>query len=255
MLKIPYTWTLPKSIENRLGQKSFGKQRAMVAEGHLLLVLHRAPKTSDRQREGVLFWRNPNGSWKCSLGGVGLDPINRHLKEYQIAEEKLGALYQSAETARDLFEIIEQMAPLQVATRNLHAALQSAREGIPNDQDIIDLRDWAYEIDRTLDLTYLTAKNALDFKIAKKSEEQANLSYRLNILAAIFFPLTAIACAFGMNLPSGFEKSSPLLFWIVLGAGIYLGFVVRHWVLTGVVSNETFIKIVEWFKNGGFRAQ
>ena len=248
MLKLPYSWILPAPIENRLGQKSFGKQRAMVADGHLLLVLHRAPKPGDRQREGVLFWRNPSGTWKCSLGGVGADSINRHLKEYQIAEEKLGVSYQSAATAEDFFKIIEGMAPLQAATRNLHAALQSAREGIPDDQDIIDLRDWAYEIERTLDLIYLNAKNALDFKIAKKSEEQANLSYRLNILAAIFFPLTAIACAFGMNLPSGLETSSPLLFWLVLGTGIYLGFVVRHWVLTGIVSNEAFRKFVESIK-------
>jgi hypothetical protein len=90
--------------------------------------------------------------------------------------------------------------------------LQAAREAIREDRDIIDLRDWAYQVERGFALLYTDSKNALDYSIAKRAEEEAKLSrqavqtgHRLNILAAIFFPLTAIASLFGMNIRSGLE--------------------------------------------------
>jgi hypothetical protein len=43
-MKLPQTWNLPVEIKQRFGQKRSGKQRAMLADGHLLLVLHKAPQ-------------------------------------------------------------------------------------------------------------------------------------------------------------------------------------------------------------------
>ena len=40
---IPPTWSLPEAIRVRLGQTTYGRQRAMFEEGHLLLVLHKPP--------------------------------------------------------------------------------------------------------------------------------------------------------------------------------------------------------------------
>ncbi|MEB3281457.1 MAG: CorA family divalent cation transporter [Lyngbya sp.] len=242
-MKLPPTWAIPESIRDRLGQKSAGKQRAMVSSGHLLLVLHQAPQPGSREREAVFFWRQPDGRWEASLGGVGFQRLIQQIKAYSLAEENLTDQYFQAQSSEDYFHILENLAPLQRATKNLHATLQSAREAIPNDRDLIDLRDAAYETERTLDLLYQNTKNALDFAMAKKSEEQAKLSlesvrsaHRLNLLAAIFFPLTAISCVFGMNLPTGLETQSPALFWIVFFGGIFLGFMVRNWVLTGRLS-------------------
>ncbi|MBP0016984.1 MAG: hypothetical protein J7647_05420 [Cyanobacteria bacterium SBLK] len=110
---------------------------------------------------------------------------------------------------------MEDIAPLGLATKNLYATWQAAGEGIGSDRDIIDLRDWAYDLERTLDLLYENAKNAVDYRIAQQAEQQTQLSlesvkvgYRLNLLATIFFPLTAISCVFGMNLTNGLENSS-----------------------------------------------
>jgi Mg2+ and Co2+ transporter CorA len=72
------------------------------------------------------------------------------------------------------------------------------------------------------------AKVGLEFLLARKSEEQAeqatriaNAGHRLNLLAAIFLPVTALAGIFGMNLTHGFEGAGPALFWAVtLAAGI-----------------------------------
>ncbi|MFP4008704.1 MAG: CorA family divalent cation transporter [Spirulinaceae cyanobacterium] len=126
------------------------------------------------------------------------------------------------------------------AAQNLRETLQQARDGVKGDRDIIDLRDTTEEIERTLELLQIDAQHALDCKIAKQAEAQAQLSlqslktaHRLNILAAIFFPLTAISCVFGMNLPNGLESGSVWLFWLVFLGGISLGFVVRRWAVDG----------------------
>jgi len=239
-MPLPYDWALPDKIKERFGLKSTGRQRAMFADGHLLLVLHRLPKHETHQREGIFFWRKSNGDWEYSLGGEGLAMLRRHLRTYDTAEERFRSEYEKAATAEDYFHILETLPPLRHAAKNLHATLQSAREAVHEDRDIIDLRDWAYDIERSLDLLYEDTRNALDFNIARKAEEQARLSrqelqtaHRLNVLAAIFFPITAIASIFGMNLPSGLEGSPSWLFWFIFLAGIGLGFWIREWVLTG----------------------
>ncbi|MGK7873692.1 MAG: hypothetical protein AB4426_10400 [Xenococcaceae cyanobacterium] len=236
-MRVPSSWELPEQIKKRFGQKSPGKQRAMAAEGHLLLVLHKAPKPDQRERQTVFFWRKPNGDWDYSGRGKGLQPLIKHLEEYSLAEQKFTRKYEKAQKAEDYFQILEEITPLHHATKNLHDTLQSAREAIQDDRDIIDLRDWAYELERSFDLLYMDTKNALDFHIAKKADEQARLSMqsvragdRLNTLVAIFLPLTAITSVFGMNLPHGLEDTSTLLFWSVFLMGIFLGFFIRGWV-------------------------
>jgi hypothetical protein len=237
--KLPSSWMLPETIKNRFG-KGIGKQRAMIADGHLLLVLHQVPTPNQRTRQGVFFWRNPAGAWQHSGGGTGLKPLTKHLQSYSDAEEQFQADYEQAETAEDYFQILSMIAPLRRSSRNLHTTLQAAREGIPEDRDLIDLRDWAYEIERNLDLIYENTKNALDYEMARRAEVQNKIgiasveaSNRLNILAAIFYPLTAISCVFGMNLVSGFEDNSQSIFWGITLLAILLGFFVRQWVSKG----------------------
>lgn len=231
-------WDLPEEIKRRFGQ-SPGKQRAMVKDGHLLLILHQLPDP-DRERKAIFFWRQPEGKWLCSEWGEGLSKLRKHVREYDEAADKLRDEYEKADEAEDYFRILERIAPLRHSAGNLHATLQSAREAIHDDRDIIDLRDWAYEVERSLVLLYEDTKNALDFSIARKSEEQARLStqsvqtaHRLNILAAIFFPLTALSSVFGMNMRSGFEDAAPWVFWVIFVVGVMLGFAIRSWVLQG----------------------
>ncbi|MEB3358033.1 MAG: hypothetical protein VKK04_15000 [Synechococcales bacterium] len=67
-MKLPPSWNLPDQIRNRFGQKSSGKQRAMLAEGHLLLVLHQVPSPGDRTRTGIFYWRKPDLSTHQEAG-------------------------------------------------------------------------------------------------------------------------------------------------------------------------------------------
>ncbi len=238
-MKLPLFWQqLPSEIKVRFGQKRAGRQRAMVAEGHLLLVLHKTPQPDSQEREGVFFWRKPDGSWDSSQGG-GLARLRDHIEEYESAQEKLSREYDQAQDAEDYFKLLEKITPLQHSTGNLYTTLQAAREAIAQDRDLIDLRDWAYDLDRTLDLLYMSTRHALDYQIARQSEKETRLSMqsvkianRLNVLAAIFFPLTAISGIFGMNLRTGLEGISTWLFWLVLLLGILLGFGLSWWVLS-----------------------
>jgi hypothetical protein len=221
---LPTSWHLPPEIRARFGQKRSGRQRAMAADGHLLLVLHKAPQQGSRDREAIFFWRRPNGQWEYSGQGSGLRRLVDHVEAYSKAEQALSQAYARARGAKDYFRILERVGPLHHATCNLHATLQAAREAIPDDRDIIDLRDWAYDLERTLELLQADTKHALDLH----SVQVAN---RLNLLAAIFFPVTAIASVFGMNLASGLEGSSATIFWSVLLGGVVLGFVTSWWAL------------------------
>ena len=53
---LPAAWQIPDKIRNRLGSRA-GRQRTMFHDGHLLLVLHAAPKTDETEREGRFFWQ------------------------------------------------------------------------------------------------------------------------------------------------------------------------------------------------------
>ncbi len=237
-MNLPANWDLPEAIRRRFGQKRAGKQRAMVSEGHLLLVLHTVPTRDMDERDAVFFWRKPTGEWESTARGQGLFTLRQHVDAFESIEEQLSERFKHANKAEDYFEILQDVAPVSHAAKNLHDTLQSAREAISADQDIIDLRDHAYDVQRSLELLSLDTRHALDVHIARKSEEQIRLSmqsirseHRLNILAAIFFPLTAIASIFGMNLRSGLEGLSVAAFWIIFVFGSVLGFMTRGWVM------------------------
>lgn len=237
-MRLPSTWNLPEQIVARLGTRGQGKQRAMFAEGHLLLILHKAPSADALDREIVLFWREPSGAWHSSDNGKGVRALLEHLEGYVRRDEAMEKRFKSAALSADYFALLQEAAPLMRASRNMHEALQAAREAVPGDGDLIDLRDWAGNLYRNFELLYTDSKNGLDYAIARKAEEQTEIEAqslrtadRLNVMAALFFPLTAIASVFGMQLHHGLENTSAWLFWLVFLIGIALGFVMRAWVL------------------------
>jgi Mg2+ and Co2+ transporter CorA len=152
--------------------------------------------------------------------------------------EALERQWQAAGTAEDYFALLRALAPLHRSARNLHAALQQARELAPADRDLINLRDHAGEIERTVELLHGDAKNGLDFTIARQAERQAERTYdmavsahRLNLLAAVFLPTVTLSTVFGMNLAHGLEAGgSPawVYFWGVLVVGLACGVVLAQ---------------------------
>lgn len=241
---IPPTWNLPEPIRARVGQNTYGRQRAIIEEGHLLLVLHKPPGPDDAGRDGVLFWRNPAGEWQFSRGGPGISGLKRHVQSYAEIEAKLTEAYEQATEVTALFDVMESLTPLLRAARNMRQALQAAREGMRDERGLIEIRDQGDEVERNLELLAEDVRNAIQHRMARDSEAQARASHealrashRLNVLAALFFPLTAITSLFGMSFSRGMDESIPWLFWAVLLIGVTLGLVMKRWVTAAVNSS------------------
>lgn len=234
---IPPTWNLPPAIVVRLGQISYGRQRAIFEDGHLLLVLHKPPGPDDRKREGVLFWRSPSGDWQYNRGGPGTGGLTRHVQGVAELELELAARCENAGEIGELFDLVEALVPLTRFARNMHAAIQAAREAVTEDSFLVELRNQAYEVERNLELLLEDTRNEIQLRMARQAEEQSSLSaaalqasHRLNILAALFFPLTAVASLFGMNLLHGLDQHSVRVFWAVAGICLVLGIFLNAWV-------------------------
>lgn len=231
---IPETWDVPAVFRQRLGDR-VGRQRAMSAEGHLLLVLHCPPTADQDEREGRIFWRQPDGTWNSRGARNGQRALTNHLGAYRSRMEELEDMEEQAKTADDYFAVLSESSPLYRAARNQHIALQQAREHNAKARDVINYRDQSYEIERASELMHADTKNALDFMIAQRAEEQAKSgfqmavsSHRLNVLVAFFFPIATLSSVFGTNLLHGYEtKHAPWLFVGLLVAGLLSGLILK----------------------------
>jgi hypothetical protein len=235
---IPPDWNVPESITARLGQKSAGRQRSIFEDGHLVIVLHKVPAAEDTAREGALFWRAPDGSWRWTRGPNGAAALVSHVQTYADRETALQTTADKAEDTRALYELLAELTPVVRAARNMHATLQAAREAVKEDKLLIDVRDRAYDVERQLELLLEDVRNMIQYRSIREAEQQSLLaaealraSHRLNVIAAIFLPLTAITGIFGMNLAPGIDKESALYFWTIALISMALGFGVKSWVV------------------------
>lgn len=234
---LPADWNVPAVFRRRLGTKA-GRQRAMVADGHLLLILNTVPEAGSYRRNAVFFWRDPKGLWRGTTSVEGLKSLQRLVESYAQASRELEERLERSEDAASLHDVMSRSVPLVRAARNLHIALQEARQAV-DAPELINLRDIAGEAERTMELVREDARIGLEFLLARKSEEQteqatrlAETGHRLNLLVAMFLPVTALGAIFGMNLTHGFERVGPGLFWFVTivaaaGGGWLLGWTRR----------------------------
>ena len=234
---VPPGWDLPASLRRRMGAGP-GRQRAMQADGHLLLILHKPPSVELNTREGRLFWRKPDGSWDSSDLGGGVAAIGKHLTQYAQAVEVCDEQEHKATNADEYFQVLETLSPLHRAARNLHKVLQDAREMVRDDLNLIEQRDRAYDIERTAELLFGATKNSLELIVARRAEEQAKsahqmatAAHKLNLLVAFFFPLATLMAIISTNFTPNINSSAGLLGLIgvvVLGlifGVILLGFI------------------------------
>ena len=248
-LLIPADWEVPGDFRNRLGDR-VGKQRAMVCENQLLLVLHQPPHADETQREGRIFWRDSAGAWLVHDTTGQTQNLDEHLRQYEQRMEDLESREDSAATAIEYFDLMSELNALQRAARHQYAALQIAREKIDT-RDLINFRDQAYNIERQAELLLSDSRNALDLTTARRAEEQADISYhmslsahRLNLLAAFFFPIATLSTVFGINMATGLEDyQPPFPFLITLIAGLLAGLVLKVIVTRKPVRNGAEKKI------------
>jgi Mg2+ and Co2+ transporter CorA len=221
-MTLPDTWNLPPSLRERLGREA-GPQRMMLEEGHLLLVLHKLPKAGETQRHGIMFWRSPAGAWTASEG-EGLAGLAAHFETFSRALDRLGAAEVKSESAREYHDILTELAPITRTARHAHETLQKARLAMPDEDRLIDQRDAAAAVERSAELLLQDANYGLTFTAARRAEEEADAARRLNLLAAIFLPLSTLAGVFGMTMKSGTGiEDHPWGFWEVVLSGLVIG--------------------------------
>jgi hypothetical protein len=237
---LPAGWAVPDAFRRRLGEQA-GRQRVMEADGHLLLVLHAPPSPDVQTRDGRFYWRDATGVWTPAGTAPSQPGVGQLLAEYEKSIELLQQAEDDAVTARQYFELLNRLNPLVRAARHLHETLQEAREAVPNDRQVLLWRDRAYTISRSAELLHNDAKNALDFAVAQRAEEEAEASrraltaaHRLNILVACFFPIATMAAIFGVNLRHGLEDYdklyAPYPLIAILGGGLLLGLILTTFI-------------------------
>ncbi|GAB4208262.1 MAG: hypothetical protein OHK0013_26570 [Sandaracinaceae bacterium] len=231
---VPDTWPVPPELRSRVGTR-VGRQRLLTHEGHCLLVLHQLPEPGERTRQAAIFWRSPEGAWRCFPGRDTFGTLKDHVERLADELEKLDDRVEQAHKATDFLEIIRIARPLQRYTRNLHLALGQLRDALPDDGEVLALRDRAYELERLVDGICDDADNGMQYTIAQHTEEQAALSeriaketHRLNLLAAVAMPITAVGSILGMNLLNGLEElPEPISFWTIVAVTFAFGFFLR----------------------------
>ena len=235
---LPAMWDVPQIFRDRLGN-TVGRQRAMLADEHLLLVLHAVPKADQAHREGCFYWRQPDGSWSSTESGNGLASLERHLENFREAVEQLEEKEINAKSSQEYFTLLETLAPIHRSACNLLQVLQEARKMVPDDRRLINLRDQAYDLQRNAELLYQGLQNAMTYAVARRAEEQAIASekmsraaHKLNMLAAFFFPLVTLSAIFGTNLVHGMESAKfwPWPFVGLIAVGLTWGVVLRSWI-------------------------
>ncbi|MGI9471357.1 MAG: hypothetical protein ACR2NZ_07500, partial [Rubripirellula sp.] len=95
---LPATWDVPQVFRDRLGSH-VGRQRAMVADDHLLLVLHVPPKPDQDERRGRFFWLKPDGNWTSDQLGSGPAAMKKHLDASDKQLEELEKMEEQTENS------------------------------------------------------------------------------------------------------------------------------------------------------------
>lgn len=236
MKRLNYSWELPKAITDRLGPNTYGSQRNIFEEDNLLIVLHDIPSFEMNEREHRVFWIRPDQEMWCNGQNNGKFELFSLLERYQKKFDVLELGIDKAKKAKEFFVVLEQLVPIHRAMKNLTKTLKESRTILEHNNYILEMRDWAVELQRSYEVLLADGKLALEFRIAQKTEEQVdkanhalNAQNKLNTIAAFTFPMMALAAVFGMNLIHGLETQPSYVFWSVLTGGLAIGLLVKKW--------------------------
>ncbi|MDP6447268.1 MAG: CorA family divalent cation transporter [Pirellulaceae bacterium] len=234
-IRIPHNWNVPDSIRQRVADIA-GAQRALEADGHLLLILHKLPDAESAQRDLRMFWRSAEGEWASNDFGPGVKSLQRHIGEYNDRVNALEDDEHRADSADEYFQIRREITPIHRAAKNMSESLSLAYQMFSDDRGLLGCRNFAAGVERTAELLKDDATYGLEFSMAKQAEAQALAGHRQNLITSIFFPILTFAAIFGMNLDHGLEHKPIWLFWILVMIGVSIGFMMKTLVFRAAID-------------------
>jgi Mg2+ and Co2+ transporter CorA len=229
------TFDVPHSLAHHVG-RSVGRQRVITDDGVILVVLHKPPIDDYWKREGVFLLKKVNTAWHFK----GERTTRTLLDSYRNVARNFDEEFEDASTPSALFALLDRLVPVRRSARNVHAVLAEAGKMLPDDMELADWINFAYETERGLDLLYDDIRHTIDSHLARIEEEHMELTKqsviatnRLNLIVALFLPLATIASVLGMNLSHGLNTDDPRYFLIILLLGILMGLGVLKYIQNG----------------------
>lgn len=237
---LPATWDLPGTIRNSFSRRT-GRQRLVRGDGHLLIALHQAPEVGEVDRAALYLWRQPDGQWQSHTEPMSSSPavtapdtnhvaLRQVLERYDLREDRLEEQEKSAANAADHLLVLREVITVQHAIRNLHETLEQAVTGLDTSEsdELLQLRDYAYEIRRSYDLLESFSRGELEIYQAKQAEEANRKANDLNLVVVFTLPLTALASVLGMEIDGGAIFEDPF-FWLAIALGLVWGWGLWQW--------------------------
>lgn len=221
LLRIPPDWNLPAGMLEQLGEYA-GRQRAIIGDGHLLLILQALPQRGESDRDVRCFWRKPDGTWLSHPRAGGVPALDRMLKEYEDKIEELEEAENAAKVSVEYNAVLEELIPILRAVRGVHRSISQAQSRFPKERNLLLWRDDTFELERLAELAYQDAQQGIHFIAASQAERHTRATNRLNTLIALFLPTNTLAALFGMNLHTGMEQHR-MAWLLVLVAGTAIG--------------------------------
>ena len=125
--RLPKTWDLPFEIRRQLSGRG-GRQRALAADNHLMIVVHQVPPARSIPGETVYFWRDRDQQWHFSERGGGFSALVKLVQEYDDRITRLEEKIADAKDSLTRFRVLDLVTPILRSARNLNDALQKAWE-------------------------------------------------------------------------------------------------------------------------------
>lgn len=171
-------WELPEEKKTRLSHQP-RLQRAIIADGHILMVLHKPPRPGKSTCEAVTFWRKPSGNWQCSEGCAALAELEQLVNDYDTAIAQIEEEWERSVDPHTPLKPPSQIGRFWRASVSLRDALQEATNAISESEERLDFQglcDRMNDIAWTSEILRTEAMNALRVYFTKQREVQANRS-------------------------------------------------------------------------------
>jgi Mg2+ and Co2+ transporter CorA len=226
---------VPPNLQALLAE-TIRRQRYLSEGDCFALILHQLPAPDSEERVPCLFvsQSTPTTAPLEAVKGPyqGIKPL---LADYDAELDTLEDALESTSDLQLLFDLQQRLIPTARSLRNAVRVLEGAHVAHRKHRGLTATLEYAHELGRDLDILEASLATKIDNQQSRILLQQAQATarleeknHRLNMILAMFLPLTALTSAFGMNLDSGLDTTWVPYFWSVWLVGLSLGVVMLY---------------------------